>query len=173
MVISFLSTHVWHHFWPISSQYFRMLPSTCIVVCHHFVFLKFLCWCFRELKLRFLLNFIIKWRQAGLSRYFSTLKEKFCISAQPWNILYKSDSQIKAMVISILGERCCHLFFLFLLFFLLLSYYTQRPEAKILAFCREHPKKYQSPGGEGGNVLWISSDGDDLIGPKLKTQNNS
>ena len=28
-------------------------------------------------------------------------------------------------------------------------------------------------GGGGGNVLSISSDGDDLIGPKLKTEKNS
>ena len=35
-------------------------------------------------------------------------------------------------------------------------------------------KNTKVPGGGGrGNVPWISSDGDDLIGPKLKTEKNS
>ena len=52
VMISFLSTHVWYHFWPISSQYFRTLskPHLCFsVVC--MVFLKFLRWSFRKSKL--------------------------------------------------------------------------------------------------------------------------
>ena len=34
-------------------------------------------------------------------------------------------------------------------------------------------KNTKVPGGGGGFVPWISSDGDDLIGPKLKTEKNS
>ena len=34
-------------------------------------------------------------------------------------------------------------------------------------------KNTKVPGVGGGNVLWISSDGDDLIGPKLKMEKNS
>ena len=128
--------HVWHHFWPISSQNFRMLPSTCILVCHHLVFSEFLCWSFRQSKLRFKLKFIIKWREAGLSRYFSTLEEKFCISVQPRNILYKSESQIKAIVISI-GRKMLS-FVLFLPFL---------PLVLLL-----HPK---TQGKNIGTLLWI------------------
>ena len=128
--------HVWHHFWPISSQNFRMLPSTCILVCHHLVFSEFLCWSFRQSKLRFKLKFIIKWREPGLSRYFSTLEEKFCISVQPRNILYKSESQIKAIVISI-GRKMLS-FVLFLPFL---------PLVLLL-----HPK---TQGKNIGTLLWI------------------
>ena len=103
-----------------------MLPSTCILVCHHLVFSEFLCWSFRQSKLRFKLKFIIKWREAGLSRYFSTLEEKFCISVQPRNILYKSESQIKAIVISIGKKMLSFVLFLpFLPLVLLLHPKTQ------------------------------------------------
>ena len=135
-------------------------------------FLEFLCWSFSELKLSFMLKFIIKWRQAGLSRYFSTLGEisylcaamKYPLKIRQPNKSYGDFNWEKDVVI------CSFPSF----FSSSLSYYTQIPEAKILAFCCEHPKKHQSPRGRGGgNVLSISSDGDDLIGPKLKTEKNS
>ena len=78
-------------------------------------------------------KFIIKWREAGLSRYFSTLEEKFCISVQPRNILYKSESQIKAIVISIGRKMLSFVLFLpFLPLVLLLHPKTQGKNIGIL-----------------------------------------
>ena len=109
-MISFSSTHVWYHFWPIRSQYFRARLSTygcfrnewttdCKVMWSNsnlslwnkknkasFGF-YYMVTCRCEISL-LVLKIFHSFAAVTREAFFSTLEEKFLVSARPCNILY-------------------------------------------------------------------------------------